>query len=1281
MTFLDAKPIEFSDFSGGLTDNFLQGGPTRYAEADNFLLSQDHKLEVRSGTRIYDPMGYTLSSGSRIAGLFTGINETLLFAHSNQDIYTQSGGPFYGNAWAKIQGPTGNSALGAGGSYAQVTTGEFQRQIYYTSDAAVLPGKLFRDQNNAWKAVTAGMPYMAYVPNYPNDTTLLAACITLANALRVSMISHFTDEAHTAKGAGTSLLKQHRWQDKWSLGYIQAVVFNGTDPEYPGPTVPPTPAPAATDAASLYTLCLALSYAYEHHRNDLAGGDPTTTQGAYEYHQEIMVWQGGGGAALNVGTRPSKLGINTYLQHSGTVADPTRAAAFLDDLAQKWYWHQLSPFSHSPINDLAIMSQYQLNVNNSTIKIGTIYSKSNQLHLAPDYSLFIAFVDFIRNAWEKHAAGTTTIGQQHTQIDVDAPITLSDPVDFDSCVLMLFWMRWLYGFIHLPDAQQASHTGINFTSTITNATLTAMKDYTGGDALIPPGSWIYVIGSATFTDSEPLNRGCAYVNSSTDPGGAGNATAVMNKTAIANGVGVIGQYSVSRNHLYNSGPAQHGDSTTADEIMALGAGYIGTDLRSWVAAGVEFVDCLAFHMNNAISHTAANRISGELTGISAFSLNPYFVPVVVDYAWAAFYRYQYVEEQNGILYVNNGPPVFSESIQIIEVYPVGTYIPPSDVDSFVATKIVWENYVMTLSGIPTLANTGLTNYDTTVSVTPTTLNPVNAGYNQNLTIEIYRTTNSGTTFYFLKSLTNGTTSYLDTKNDSSSLSASDALNLQPTLYTSGGVLANEPPPQCKFLHAFGGFMYYGAVYDTGQFFPQRVRQSVQNAPDSSHGTLFDDLEDDLVGLSSTRSNLIGFCRNSLYRFSGSFTSTGQGGMSHERIADSLGCLGTRSIVKTEIGLFYAGTDGFYFTDGYQNLKISLELNDTYAQMTRSDSQKSRIYGGYDKLTRRVWWAMQSETDASDNDVFFVFYLDYGIKPSGTFTTARTKGSWKPASACFFRGELVIGDSRGYLFKTDSDVKTDPKIDTSVAPSLWATLYLPWSYISCALDMGSSAVRKWITRIHCVGQNVGDAALQIYSINNAGSNPDNSSSKLALGPIQYTKNFVWGDATQAWGDDTFVWKYDGMMDVWRDFPSRSFLSTVKQVQYSPGNFVVYKYDKYPEFSFASVNATAKTATIATPSGYNSILWPLDVVDMYISFDTDLYATSFLVTALDATKKIITFSDVANESTTNVYAKWQITGIKKNQRVRITSFDLKVAFVGDDQEANPGPSADGGYGSNA
>ena len=233
------------------------------------------------------------------------------------------------------------------------------------------------------------------------------------------------------------------------------------------------------------------------------------------------------------------------------------------------------------------------------------------------------------------------------------------------------------------------------------------------------------------------------------------------------------------------------------------------------------------------------------------------------------------------------------------------------------------------------------------------------------------------------------------------------------------------------------------------------------------------MDDEVVGLSSTRSNLIVFCKKSINRESGGFNQLGQGALTHDNISTEVGGLNAKSIIQTEIGVFFAGTNGFYYTDGYQIIKLSLELDATYEALTRGEKQRRAVYGSYDEITRRVWWSLRENEGDSENSVFFIFHLNFGVKPSGVFTKASNKNLIYPSSVVYFEGEQYFGHKNGFVFKASKWTKTDPIVDVATSPADWEREAIPYEYLSCAMSAGTLFERKYITKIHILGNNYRD----------------------------------------------------------------------------------------------------------------------------------------------------------------------------------------------------------------
>lgn len=1295
-----AQPLEFNDFSGGITENFMQGDPRRYQTADNYLITVDKKLVVREGDIPYDSPGsqinYMLPVLSRVNGLYTVINETILLAQSGRKMHYID--PV--NGWTAITGPGGNQAIQGGDAYNQTSLAEFQHQTYLASDGGsignsqgVQPSKIFRDTNNAWTALTVGLPRSYSTPNY-TVSSLLTSCIVVANALRTSMINHMSDannDGNTALNVNwtVNFKNLHHAADHYSLSYFATQTFGTNTTLDPVPSPLPTPAPAASDQASLFTLVTALIAAFNYHTGDPLGNNNTSN--LIKYHFDIKTDVAGTVA------RAIK-GPNAALVNNGTPTTVATAAAILDDLNQKWNWHRKSVWTHSPSNDPAQFDKYDPNLT----KILPAYTANGGPTVTADYTDLFNYVNNLKTAYNTHvysfgAIAGGGLGGVHTQADYEfikfvngvtpssssnmTKILLPDCTDLDSMYLLIYWMRVLYGTMHVQDAGVSTYQICRYTSSAGSNVLTAVTNNTVPNTIIiPVGSWIYSPG----TDGSvflPVNTGSSGLQTAGDVArviSSSLGTCTIDRIAIITVINGLGQYSNSWYHManqntvnFNADAFANGDlintPTTLPTVVEGQASYLatpattlGTDPKSWLTLANEFFNCFAAHTNtgtgNILNYRHAN-IRLFSTYINAPTTNPFFIPSVGQVSYALFFSHSYTVEPNGIQYLVQGNPIIVPSQQLAISYPVSYSISSQNISYYpnVLTQVTRANV---LSNLPVLTNDTNTNYDLA-----------------NVKLNIYKTTDGGTTYYLLAQVNNGTTSYSDTTNDQIAVAGALPLSTQQPIYTTGGVVGSDQPPVAKYVHNLNGTFFYGGITDTGQYFPNRIRQAIPFSPDSAPATFVDDMDDEITGITSTRNNFLIFCKNSLYRENGGFNSLGQGALTHERISDVIGCLNAKSIVKTEIGVFFAGSDGFYYTDGYQLIKISLDLDKTYAYFTQSQNQKQRIWGCYDKATRRVWWSVQYEPTDTDNSATYVFYLDYGVKPSGTFTRAVNGVYWRPSSMVFQNGMRIRGDERGYILRADPYAMTDAKIDVTLSPPNWGKIYLPYNFTSTAVDMGTTFKRKYLTKIHSTGKNTGNASIQINAIRDMNQDGDGIKPLTA---INYLGNCRWGNPTFTWGDSTFIWRYDGKMDLWRRFPATSLRADFLQIQYVPARIAVYASSaEFPVGANVTVDATLKTATILTPSGYSAIIWPIDVVDYYIAFQTDNYVQEFLITALDVTNKIVTFSDASNLSVAGTVA-WVIRGIKKQQRHTITSFVIHYAYLGDKTQAYPGKYTTSGTG---
>jgi hypothetical protein len=100
-------------------------------------------------------------------------------------------------------------------------------------------------------------------------------------------------------------------------------------------------------------------------------------------------------------------------------------------------------------------------------------------------------------------------------------------------------------------------------------------------------------------------------------------------------------------------------------------------------------------------------------------------------------------------------------------------------------------------------------------------------------------------------------------------------------------------------------------------------------------------------------------------------------------------------------LYFAGNDGFYSTNGYEIIKLSKDISNTYRSLTVETQQKLDIYGAFDSLNDRIWWAVQADLSSQDNDTVFILDLTFTSGENGVFTTLGNSDSFVPTSLVFF----------------------------------------------------------------------------------------------------------------------------------------------------------------------------------------------------------------------------------------------------------------------------------------
>lgn len=527
---------------------------------------------------------------------------------------------------------------------------------------------------------------------------------------------------------------------------------------------------------------------------------------------------------------------------------------------------------------------------------------------------------------------------------------------------------------------------------------------------------------------------------------------------------------------------------------------------------------------------------------------------------------------------------------------------------------------------------------------PEIVNGADGNYNTgNIKIQIYRTENAGTFFRKVGEVANGVTTFTDTTPD---------ITLADTgipLYTNDGTVDYDPPPLHKFNHVVNNTGYYAYIKDENGVSPYRVRQSVPGIPDTAPIDFYCEVDDEIAGISSVRSNPIVFCRKYVYRIDQSFDQFGRGNMVPIRISDTAGCISHNSIVPCENGIFWWGNDGVYYTDGYQVNKVTDQLNDRYKDILKNTTQQNRVVGKFFEKERLVVWAMQTNSSNLDNDKFLVLDLKWGISNNMTATTW-SGNSFRPTALEVYDNEIYRGDTRGFIFRHKENLNTDLKINIFKAPTEWVFEAIIWRIRTIHYNFGGTFFRKYPTRVLMSAANVGNTTVQITAINDDGRFIRNCK------VIRVRNNFVWGDDEFVWRVSTFIWRGAGIIEQWRRFPAKSLRLSTMQLVITNGFSEISNSDALGVGTFDGVT---KEVTLSAPA-----TWPLDCEDYFIAAEVDGYNKEYVIEER-VSDTVVRVTDPLGALPTGAL-KWELRGFKKGEQLLLLGFNIHWANVSATQE---------------
>ena len=525
-------------------------------------------------------------------------------------------------------------------------------------------------------------------------------------------------------------------------------------------------------------------------------------------------------------------------------------------------------------------------------------------------------------------------------------------------------------------------------------------------------------------------------------------------------------------------------------------------------------------------------------------------------------------------------------------------------------------------------------------VLPTTLASNENWDVANIEIEISRTVNGGTDYFIVGTVPLGTSSFVDSTNDT------DVVSLSP-LYTNGGLSQNNTPPKSKFVHVVNNIGYYAFIQDGSSDEAYQVRQSIIGDPDSVPSDFNEFTEQEIRGLNSIFDRPLVFCEHYIYRIDSVINSDGTGLMDLRRIDDRAGCVGQNSIIQTHLGIFWAGDIGFYWSDGFRVVKISDNINLTYQDFVANEERRQRIFATYEPSNERVIWAVCKEDGNNEPDMCIVLDLKFPERfqsGQGCFTTMSNGDSFRPTALAVNENKIYRGDTRGYVLVHDDQTFTDPRIDPTVSPTLWGRITIVHDIKTCFLDFGTKFLRKFVPRILVSAANTTNLSLAIESSN------DNNRVTGSLKRIRYTSNITWGDELPLWGDPRAQWNFQGLVEQWRRFPARGLRCQYKQVQFTNAVVDIIGSELLGQ---VVVDATNRTATLT-----GTFRWIRDLVEYSISFESDNFTENYRINTRSDTTIIF---DNGNVPVVSGSQKFIIRGKPKGEVLELNGYVIHWSLL--------------------
>jgi hypothetical protein len=1172
--------VEYKDLSGGQTDNITTGNASQGAIVENFVITRDKKLETRRGFEVFDSAAsfesVVRSTAEKIGELKSCINNAYLFIRKGADVYFKR---LDNGVWQKVVSPNATQrAFWTANENGVTRMVEWSGQVYGVAH-----------NNPANPAVSDFLSPMRIYPN--NATPELVQIRNMSPPQVPDPYSASIWLTHAITLANELRTKILRHQNK---------------------TGPVFSADATTD------------------RIDTGLGSlPSYLSGSDSYDGNV-VWFQSATAGGVVALRPYY--IENVVGGTFQIADGPGA---------------------SPVDITS----------NGTVELGfhTFTFVPTLSPAATDLRSLLALTSDLVYYHNLHITGGFTASDPHLFRAGSVIIQQATVANFRQAANVLNKLKFLFN-LHLlafnpSEISQRQHIGVEYDTTVPGDCDLVLTPYIFGrenlsieisrqgstlNGKVNREMYTFPAGMQDLVDDLVLSYNAHVSNTTQHP----TATDIVNR--------------VKYNQTYYTDPTYGANNLkpvdTFAAILKLLNGYNGHRIKS-----IRVTD-------SAVIHTSTEDSATELSSTLLKLIEDQYLFENTNLESATDFNFLYgicreianklvrhvLQGSGGLANTarHSGaaaiPPSSSLATDVYLTYSYGnvlyafTYVARSSLRGNVTFE--QESAPVVVPGVKEIFGLGQYN-DTSGVYTPFTAYTdislliktliqttfLNTSENQSETesvFRVYRTIENGEVFYLLRE---GVLSVIDESTEDTQLQQG------PELYTTGGVLGNDPAPKSKCFEIINNKAYFGGIVEvqddgTQVFLPRRLRQSKQNELTASPESFFVDLESDIETIGRAGEYPIVVCKQGVYRIEGEFNDDGTGFMIAKKISDRVGGVSVNGGVTVNDVFFFAGNDGFYMSDASFVRSISSHLKTTYESL----QTKHYIQCKHDRENNRIMWTARKT--ASDNDTVFV--LDPKFGAGDELCIYEWNGeSFRPHAIEHHNSQNVIGDIQGFVFK-QTTATSDPRIVRTGSGSISGVNPIIYRFRSIAEDFQNVSIRKWATRAYVVFEKLTtNLSSQLRSVID-----------VTEGKIKNMKYVIERSTTYPAG-------YQGsdIVPVKRTFPVKHLRSFFRQVEVALGK----KTDD---------SSTVNTATI---TGTNVVIssgnWPANCNGKYLALSNDNYIEEYLIVSGQGTNTLVVATAPGNASSLS----WGIRSYPTDERARI----LAVSMEGENTGRNLFPSKGG------